>query len=85
MSRLRVLLLGPDCNPEAATIPFVTYSRAAALAHLGHITLVARSNVEAALRRATAPFRAIKVVRMRLLQRIYAWGFRWIFISPESA
>ena len=26
MSRLRILLLGPDCNPETVSIPFVTYS-----------------------------------------------------------
>ena len=81
MSRLRILLLGPDCNPEQVSIPFVTYSHAAALAQLHDVTLVARSSVEDALRRAKAPFRAIEVVRMPLLERIYAWGFRRIFKS----
>ena len=32
MSRLRILVLGPDCNPEGISIPYVTYSHAAALA-----------------------------------------------------
>ena len=81
MSRLRILLLGPDCNPERVSIPFVTYSHAAALAQLHDVTLVARSPVEDALRRAKAPFRAIEVVRMPWLERIYAWSLRRIFKS----
>ena len=79
MSQLRILLLGPDCNPEKVSIPFVTYSHAAALAQLHQVTLVARSGVEDALRRAKAPFRAIEVVRMPLIDRIFAWGLRRIF------
>ncbi|MGD0445072.1 MAG: glycosyltransferase [Edaphobacter sp.] len=79
MSRLRVLLLGPDCNPEEVSIPFVSYSHAVALAQLHDVTLVARSTVEDSLRRAKAPFRAIEVVRMPLLDRIFAWSFRWMF------
>lgn len=79
MGRLRVLLLGPDCDPERVSIPFVTYSHAAALAQLHDVTLVARSSTEDALRRAKAPFRAIEVVRLPWLERIYAWSVRWIF------
>lgn len=79
MSRLRVLLLGPDCNPETVSIPFVTYSHAAALAQLHDVTLVARLAVEDALRREKAPFRAIEVVRTPLLDRIFDWGLRRIF------
>jgi glycosyltransferase involved in cell wall biosynthesis len=79
MGRLRVLVLGPDCNPEQVSIPFVTYSHAAALAQLHDVTLVARSSVLDALRRAKAPFRAIEVIRTPLLDRIFAWSFRWIF------
>lgn len=79
MGRLRVLVLGPDCNPEQVSIPFVTYSHAAALAKLHDVTLVARSSVEEALHRAKAPFRAIEVVRTPLLDRIFAWCFRSIF------
>jgi len=85
MGRLHILLLGPDCHPERLSIPFVTYSHAAALAELHDVTLVARSPVEDALRRAQAPFRAIEVVRMPWLERIYAWSRRWIFrYNPTS-
>ncbi|MGD0123929.1 MAG: glycosyltransferase family 4 protein [Terriglobia bacterium] len=79
MTRLRVLLLGPDCDPERVSIPFVTYCHAAALAQLHDVTLVARSTVEDALRRAKAPFRSIEVVRMPWLERLYAWSLRRIF------
>jgi len=79
MSRLRILLLGPDCDPERVSIPFVTYMHAAALAELHDVTLVAGAPVEDALRRAKAPFRAIEVVRMPLLDRIFAWSLRRIF------
>src|SRR6266568_4688862 len=81
MSRLRILLLGPGCNPEKVSIPYVTYSHAAALAQLHDVSLLARSPNEDALRREKAPFRAIEVVRMPLLERIYAWSFRKIFKS----
>jgi glycosyltransferase involved in cell wall biosynthesis len=79
MSRLRILLLGPDCDPESVSVPFVGYSHAAALAQLHDVTLAARSPVEDALRRAKAPFRSIEVVRMPLLERVYAWSLRRIF------
>jgi glycosyltransferase involved in cell wall biosynthesis len=79
MSRLRILILGPDCDPEAVSIPLVAYSHAAALAQLHDVSLVARSPVEDALRRTKAPFRSIEVVRMPLLERFYAWSLRRIF------
>ena len=81
MSRLRILLLGPDCNPEKVSIPFVAFSHAAALAQLHDVTLVARETVEGALRRAKTPFSAIEVVRTPRLDRIFSWGFRKIFRS----
>ena len=81
MSRLRILLLGQGCNPEEVSIPFVTYSHAAALAQLHDVTLVAQETVEEALRRAKAPFRAIEVVRTPRLDRTFAWCFRRIFRS----
>jgi len=81
MGRLRILVLGPECNPEGVSIPYVTYSHAAALAELHDVTLLARSPTEEALRRAKASFRAIEVVRMPWLERIYAWSFRRIFKS----
>jgi glycosyltransferase involved in cell wall biosynthesis len=81
MSRLRILLLAPDCNPEGVSIPYVTYSHAAALAQLNDVTVVVRSRVEEPVRRAKAPFRSIEVVRQPRLERIYAWSFRQIFRS----
>jgi glycosyltransferase involved in cell wall biosynthesis len=79
MSRLRILLLAPDCNPERISIPFVSYCHAAALAQLHDVTLVVGSPVEDPVRRAKAPFRTIEVVRMPLLERLYAWSLRRIF------
>ena len=81
MAGLRVLVLGPDCNPNEVSIPFVTYSHAAALAKLHDVTLVARSTVEDALHRSGAPFHAIEVVRMPWLDSIFKWCFRNIFRS----
>src|SRR5438876_1225471 len=79
MSRLRILLLAPDCDPERISIPFVSYCHAAALAQLHDVALVVGSPSEDPVRRAKAPFRAIEVVRMQLLERIYAWSLRRIF------
>jgi glycosyltransferase involved in cell wall biosynthesis len=79
MSRLRILLLAPDSNPEGISIPFVAYSHAAALAKLHDVTLVIGTPVEERVRRAKAPFRSIEVVRMPLLERLYAWILRRVF------
>jgi glycosyltransferase involved in cell wall biosynthesis len=81
VTRLRILVLAPDSNPEQVSIPYVTYSHAAALAQLHDVSLVVRSPVEDPVRRAKAPFRTIEVVRMPWLERIYAWSFRRIFNS----
>jgi glycosyltransferase involved in cell wall biosynthesis len=79
MRRLRILLLAPDCNPERVSMPYVTYCHAAALAQLHDVALVVGSPSEDPVRRAKAPFRTIEVVRMPLLERIYAWSLRRIF------
>ena len=79
MSRLRILVLAPDCNPEVVSMPYVTYSHAAALAQLHDVALVVGSPSEDPVRRAKAPFRTIEVVRMPFLERIYAWSLRRIF------
>ena len=76
MSRLRLLLLAPSCDPEAISIPFVSYCHAAALAKLHDVTLVVGSAVEGPVRRAEAPFRTIEVVRTPILDRVFDWGFR---------
>jgi glycosyltransferase involved in cell wall biosynthesis len=79
MNRLRILLLAPGCSPEEVSMPYVTYSHAAALAQLHDVALVVGSPGEDPVRRAKAPFRTIEVIRMPLLERIYAWSLRRIF------
>ena len=79
MSRLRILVLGPDCNPDQVSMPYVTFSHAAALAQLHDVTLAIRSSVEDPVRRAQAPFRTIEVIRLPWLDRIYAYSLRSIF------
>ena len=79
MNRLRILLLAPDCNPKRTSIPFVSYCHAAALAQIHEVALVVGSSSADPVRRAKAPFRTIEVVRMPLLERIYAWSLRRIF------
>jgi glycosyltransferase involved in cell wall biosynthesis len=59
-------------------MPFVTFSHAAALAELHDVTLVIGSPTEAPVRRAKARFQTIEVVRMPLLERIFAWIVRRI-------
>jgi glycosyltransferase involved in cell wall biosynthesis len=81
MSRLRILVLAPNCDPMDVSIPLVGYSHAAALAELHDVALVIGSPVEERVRAATAPFQSIEVVRMPRLDRLRAWGFRRIFKS----
>lgn len=85
MSRLRILLLAPFCDPDAVSMPFVTYSHAAALGDLHDVTLVIGTPVEEKVSRAKGPFRSIEVVRRPVLERMYAWGFKWIFRSNFSS
>src|SRR5579859_6592475 len=83
MNRLRILVLGSDCHPTKVSIPYVTYSHAAALAQLHDVTLVALPHVEEDVRRAGAPFRAIEIVKMpRALQGIRDFLVR--SVRPDS-
>jgi glycosyltransferase involved in cell wall biosynthesis len=79
VSRLRILVLGPDCNPEQVSMPMVTFLHASALARLHDVTLAVRAPSEDPVRRANAPFRAIEVIRLPWLDRLYAWSLRRIF------
>ena len=79
MSRLRILLLAPDCNPDSICGALISYSQAEALAQLHDVTLVVRSPYEDAVRRRQGPFYAIEVIRLPLLENIYAWTLREIF------
>src|SRR5215469_13604379 len=79
MSGLRILVLAPFCDPEAVSMPYVTYSHAAALGKLHDVTLVVGAPSADNVRRANGPFSSIEVVRMPTLERIYAWCLRRIF------
>jgi glycosyltransferase involved in cell wall biosynthesis len=81
MSRLRILLLASFCDPDAVSMPYVTYSHAAALAQLHDVALVIGSPSEKNVRRANGPFRSIEVIRMPWLERIHDWIFRRILKS----
>jgi glycosyltransferase involved in cell wall biosynthesis len=81
MNRLRVLVLAPFCNPDVVSMPYVAYCHAEALAKLHDVTLVVGAPVESNVRRANGPFHSIEVIRMPILERIYAWSFRRIFKS----
>jgi glycosyltransferase involved in cell wall biosynthesis len=79
MSRLRLLVLAPFCDPNDVSMPYVAYCHAAALAKLHDVTLVVGAPVANNVRAAKGPFRTIEVVRMPTLERIYAWCLRRIF------
>ena len=75
MNRLRILVLGPDCNPEGISIPYVTYSHAAALAQLHDVTLVVRATVEELCAAQRRRFALSRWSGCRWLERIYSLGF----------
>ena len=81
MSRLRILVLAPFCDPEDVSMPYVAYCHAAALAQLHDVTLVVGAPVEDKVRRAKASFEAIEAVRMPTLERVHAWIFRNVLKS----
>jgi glycosyltransferase involved in cell wall biosynthesis len=79
VTRLRILVLAPDANPESISVNLVSYRHAEALAQRHAVTLIGRSCNEEALRRAQAPFHAIEAITVPWLDRIFAWSVRWIF------
>jgi glycosyltransferase involved in cell wall biosynthesis len=79
MSRLRILILAPTCDPNGISIPYVSYAHAAALAQFHDVSLVVGTPVEERVRRANDPFRSVEVVEMPILERIYEWSLRRIF------
>src|SRR5579864_762580 len=79
MSRLRVLVLAPDANPESICGPLIGYSQAQALAQLHDVTLVVRSACEQALRRKQGAIHSVGVIRLTRLEHFYAWILRRIF------
>ncbi len=79
MSRLRILVLAPDANPESISLALEGFSHSEALARLHCVTLVARAGNEQALRKAQAPYQAIEAIDMPWLERFYGWCIRHIF------
>lgn len=73
MSRLHVLLLAPDANPESICGPLIGYSQAQALAELHDVTLVVRSACKEALRRKQGALHSVEVIRLTQLERFYSW------------
>jgi len=76
---LRILVLAPGSNPDGITGPLIGYYHSEALARLHAVTLVIRRDNEEAVRRKQPPFRAIEVIGLPWLDRVYAWSFRKIF------
>ncbi len=79
MSRLRILVLAPDANPESISVCLVTYLHAEALAQLHTVTLVGRSWHDKALRRTQGHFHAVETITIPLLDSIFAWCLHRIF------
>jgi len=79
VSRLRILVLAPDCNPESISVNLVCYRHAEALGKLHEVTLATFGRQQEALARANGPFHAIEAIRMPLLDRIWEWSIRRIF------
>lgn len=79
MSRLKILVLAPDCNPDSICGPLIGYLQAEALGRLHDVTLVVRSPFEDSVRRRQGPFRGIEVVRSPWVEAIYAWILCRIF------
>jgi glycosyltransferase involved in cell wall biosynthesis len=79
MSRLRILLLAPECNPDGLTNPSIGYYQAEALARIHDVTVVLYASNEEAVRRGGARFHALEPVRVPWLDALYDWTLRRIF------
>ena len=79
MTRLRILVLAPDANPEAICGPLLSYSQAEALAELHDVTLAVRSHSEKPVGRGKARFLSVEVIRLPWLEAAYNWTLRKVF------
>jgi glycosyltransferase involved in cell wall biosynthesis len=78
-TRLRILLLAPDANPESITGPLISYLQAQALGRLHDVTLVIRSSREEVIRRRQGLIHSVEVARLPRLEGLYAWAARRVF------
>jgi hypothetical protein len=79
MSRLRILVLAPDANPDSVTGPLIAYSQAQALARLHEVTLAIRTSCEDAVRRRQGAVHSVEVIRLAWLEYIHAWIIHRLF------
>jgi glycosyltransferase involved in cell wall biosynthesis len=79
MDRLRVLVLAQGANPDAICGPLIAYSQAQALGRLHDVTLVIGAPNEEVMRRRQGALRAVEVVKMSLIDRVFAWSLKRIF------
>ena len=79
MSKLRILALSSDANPNNLATSFAGHAHAAALAKLHPVTLVVRRENESAVRNAGAPFHRIEAIRVPGFDEFYAWSLRRVF------
>lgn len=79
MSRLRVLLLAPEANPESITGSLIGYCQAEALGRMHDVTLMILPSREAPVRRKQGAIRSVEVIRAVRLERILYWIIHRVF------
>jgi glycosyltransferase involved in cell wall biosynthesis len=79
MSKLRILALSSDANPNNLATSFAGHAHAEALAKRHLVTLVVRQENESAVRSAGAPFHRIEAIRVPGFDEFYAWSLRRVF------
>lgn len=79
MSRLRILLLVPDANPDGVCASLIGYSQAQALGYLHDVTVAVRPSRVEILRRKQGTIYAVEGVRILRLEYLFDWVIRRIF------
>jgi len=79
MTRLRILVLAPFCNPDRVSMPLISYLHASALGELHDVSLVVGAPSAENVRRAHGPFRSIEVIEQPIADGIFDWSFRYLF------
>jgi glycosyltransferase involved in cell wall biosynthesis len=79
MSRLRVLVLAPEANPDGITGSLIGYCQAEALGRLHDVTLMIRPSRETPVRRKQGAIRSVEVIRAAWLERFLGWTIHRVF------
>jgi glycosyltransferase involved in cell wall biosynthesis len=85
LKRLRLLVLGPDCNPQGISTALVSFSHAAALARIHDVTIAVRAAAGHPAGESWALFEAVASIRTPWLDRPYEWCFRRVLKSNYSS